>query len=54
MICIMWIFSLDLRPLDDNSSSSTSVEDLLEPSATMNDLPSEVMKNIFSFVGKGN
>ncbi|GFH53336.1 predicted protein [Chaetoceros tenuissimus] len=32
---------------------SNSVEPL-EPSATMNDLPSEVMKNIFSFVGKGN
>ncbi|GFH53334.1 hypothetical protein CTEN210_09810 [Chaetoceros tenuissimus] len=28
--------------------------ELLEPSATMNDLPSEVMKNIFSYVGKGN
>ncbi|GFH53312.1 hypothetical protein CTEN210_09788 [Chaetoceros tenuissimus] len=27
---------------------------LLEPSATMNDLPSEVIKSIFSYVGKGN
>ena len=27
---------------------------LLEPSATMNDLPSEVMKNIFTYVGRGN
>jgi hypothetical protein len=26
----------------------------LEPSATMNDLPSEVLKNIFGYVGKGN
>ena len=34
--------------------SSTSVNDPLEPSATMKDLPNEVMKNIFSFVGKGN
>ena len=33
---------------------SSSVEELLKPSATMNDLPSEVMKNIFNFVGKGN
>ena len=38
--------------LEDGGSSS--VEAPLEPSATMNDLPSEVMKNIFSFVGKGN
>ncbi|GFH53307.1 hypothetical protein CTEN210_09783 [Chaetoceros tenuissimus] len=38
--------------LEDRSSSSEGK--LLEPSATMNDLPSEVMKNIFSFVGKGN
>ena len=42
------------RMRDGDDSSSTSVEDLLEPSATMNDLPSEVMKNVFSFVGKGN
>ena len=27
---------------------------ILKPSATIYDLPSEVMKNIFSFVGKGN
>lgn len=26
----------------------------LEPSVTMNDLPSDLMKNIFSFVGKGS
>ncbi|GFH53313.1 hypothetical protein CTEN210_09789 [Chaetoceros tenuissimus] len=38
----------------DEDSSSSSNGMLLEPSATMNDLPSEVMKNIFSFVGKGN
>ena len=28
--------------------------ELLEPTATMNDLPSELLKNIFSFVGRGN
>ncbi|GFH53314.1 hypothetical protein CTEN210_09790 [Chaetoceros tenuissimus] len=37
--------------LEDGSSSDGM---LLEPSATMNDLPNEVMKNIFSFIGKGN
>ncbi|GFH53327.1 hypothetical protein CTEN210_09803 [Chaetoceros tenuissimus] len=36
--------------LEDGSSTSEA----LQPSATMNDLPSEVVKNIFSFVGKGN
>ncbi|GFH53311.1 hypothetical protein CTEN210_09787 [Chaetoceros tenuissimus] len=38
--------------LEDSGSSSEGK--LLEPSATIKDLPSEVMKNIFSFVGKGN
>ncbi|GFH53316.1 hypothetical protein CTEN210_09792 [Chaetoceros tenuissimus] len=38
--------------LEDRSSGSDGK--ILEPSATMNDLPSEVMKSIFSFVGKGN
>ncbi|GFH53330.1 hypothetical protein CTEN210_09806 [Chaetoceros tenuissimus] len=37
--------------LEDGSSSNVMP---LEPSATINDLPSEVMKNIFSFVGKGS
>ncbi|GFH53320.1 hypothetical protein CTEN210_09796 [Chaetoceros tenuissimus] len=41
-----------MRLEGDGSSSDHKM--LLEPSATMNDLPSEVMKNIFSFVGKGN
>ena len=38
--------------LEDGGSSVE--EALLEPSATINDLPSEVMKKIFSFVGRGN
>ena len=41
-----------MRLEDGGSSSSDRM--LLEPSATINDLPSEVMKNIFSFVGKGS
>ena len=32
----------------------SAMVEALQPSATMNDLPSEVMKNIFSFVGKGS
>ncbi|GFH53306.1 hypothetical protein CTEN210_09782 [Chaetoceros tenuissimus] len=34
--------------------NGSSTGNPLEPSATINDLPSEIMKNIFSFVGKGS
>ena len=37
--------------IEDGDSSSV---ELFKPCATMNDLPNEVMKNIFTFVGKGN
>ncbi|GFH53190.1 hypothetical protein CTEN210_09666 [Chaetoceros tenuissimus] len=32
----------------------SAVAEALQPSATMNDLPTDLMKNIFSFVGEGN